>query len=138
MSASVDNMSTPVDPNMIGAGGYGDLPIEACGIAENRIGDWKVAIIHDWLYTIGGAERVLSAITRCFPNATVYTLFDTLTDNQRAEIGHFYSPKSFWQLRQPIASRHRLYLPLMPLAIEHFDLSNYDLVISSSHAVAKG
>src|SRR5215213_5838803 len=131
-------MSTCGDPDTIEAGGYGSPPMEGGDIAENRIDGRKVAIVHDWLYTIGGAERVLSAITRCFPNATVYTLFDTLTDDQRAEIGRFRPQTSFLQRMPAIASRHRLYLPLMPLAIEQFDLSNYDLVISSSHAVAKG
>jgi len=112
--------------------------MKAGSIAEGRVSDLKVAIIHDWLYTIGGAERVLSAIIRCLPNAAVYTLFDTLTDNQRAEIGYFQPQTSFLQRMPAISSRHRLYLPLMPLAVEQFDLSNYDLVVSSSHAVAKG
>ena len=98
----------------------------------------RVAVIHDWLYTLGGAERVLSAILRCFPDATVYTLFDKLSDDDRSSIGHSETQTSFLQSMPGIGRWHRLYLPLMPLAVEQFDLSEYDVVISSSYAVAKG
>lgn len=98
----------------------------------------RVAIVHDWLYTLGGAERVLSAMLRCFPDATVYALFDSLSHDDRAKIGHATTRTSFLQRMPGIPRSHRLYLPLMPLAVEQFDLSDYDLVISSSYAVAKG
>jgi glycosyltransferase involved in cell wall biosynthesis len=98
----------------------------------------RVAIVHDWLYTIGGAERVLSAILRCFPDATLYALFDTLGEHERAAIGHSDTQTSFLQSMPGIPRWHRFYLPLMPLAVEQFDLSGYDLIISSSYAVAKG
>ena len=98
----------------------------------------RVAIVHDWLYTVGGAERVLSAMLRCFPGATVYSLFDVLTEHERDAIGHRVTQTSFLQSMPGIARWHRLYFPLMPIAVEQFDLSEYDLVISSSHAVAKG
>jgi glycosyltransferase involved in cell wall biosynthesis len=75
---------------------------------------------------------------RCFPDATVYTLFDTLSDDDRAKIGYASTRTSFLQRMPGIPRGHRLYLPLMPLAIEQFDLSDYDLIISSSYAVAKG
>ena len=106
--------------------------------ADGRLAGLNVAIVHDWLYTVGGAERVLGAMLRCFPKATVYSLFDTLTAHERAKIGHLCTETSFLQRMPGISGRHRLYLPLMPLAVEQFDLSSYDLVISSSHAVAKG
>jgi glycosyltransferase involved in cell wall biosynthesis len=98
----------------------------------------RVAIVHDWLYVLGGGEKVLSAILRCFPNADLYTLFDVLTPGQRAQAGIPASRTSILQRMPGIHRRHRLYLPLMPLAIEQLDLGDYDLVISSSHAVAKG
>jgi glycosyltransferase involved in cell wall biosynthesis len=101
-------------------------------------GEPRVAIIHDWLYTLGGAEKVLRAIIRCFPGATVYALFDLLTDAQRAKVGHAWTETSFLQRMPGIARWHRLYLPLMPLAVEQLDLSKYDLIITSSYAVAKG
>lgn len=98
----------------------------------------RIAVVHDWLYTFGGAERVLRSILRCLPSADVFTLFDTLPDATREQIGFAEAHTSFLQRMPAISRRHRLYLPLMPLAIEQFDLSGYDLVVSSSYAVAKG
>ena len=98
----------------------------------------RVAVVHDWLYTIGGAERVLKQILLCFPNADLYCLFDSLEPAERRELGYERSRTSFLSRMPGVATRHRAYLPLMPLAIEQFDLSEYDLVISSSFAVAKG
>jgi glycosyltransferase involved in cell wall biosynthesis len=98
----------------------------------------KTAIVHDWLYTVGGAERVLASILRCCPSSDVFCLFDTLSPAQRAQIGYVTSQTSFLQRMPRIGRNHRLYLPLMPIAIEQLDLRAYDLVISSSYAVAKG
>jgi glycosyltransferase involved in cell wall biosynthesis len=100
--------------------------------------DVRIAVVHDWLYVIGGAERVLSEILRCYPQADVFTLFDVLTPADREKLGFERAHTSFLQKMPLIRSHHRLYLPLMPIAIEQFDLSSYDLVISSSFAVAKG
>ena len=98
----------------------------------------RVAVVHDWLYTLGGAEQVLREILQCYPEADVFTLFDVLTPEDRAKIGFKKARTSFLQKMPFIRKRHRSYLPLMPIAIEQFDLSGYDLVISSSYAVAKG
>ena len=98
----------------------------------------KVAVVHDWLYVVGGAERVLAEILACYPGADVYTLFDVLPEAGRARIGIQRTRTSFLQRMPRLGRAHQLYLPLMPLAIEQFDLSGYDLVISSSYAVAKG
>lgn len=98
----------------------------------------RVAVVHDWLYTLGGAEQVLREILTCYPGADVFTLFDVLTAEDRAKIGFETATTSFLQAMPGIRTRHRSYLPLMPIAIEQFDLSGYDLVISSSYAVAKG
>ena len=98
----------------------------------------RVAVIHDWLYTVGGAERVLSAILRCFPQADLHCLFDLMEEPARQQVGYQHSINSFIQKMPFLKRRHRLYLPLMPLAIEQLDLRGYDLVISSSYAVAKG
>ncbi len=98
----------------------------------------RVAIVHDWLYVVGGAERVLAEILACYPGAEVYTLFDVLPETGRARIGIRRTRTSFLQRMPRLGRAHQLYLPLMPLAIEQFDLSGYDLVISSSYAVAKG
>lgn len=98
----------------------------------------RVAVVHDWLYTLGGAEQVLREILRCYPTADVFTLFDALTPEDREKIGFKKARTSFLQRMPFIKTKHRAYLPLMPIAIEQFDLSGYDLVISSSYAVAKG
>ena len=98
----------------------------------------RVAIVHDWLYVLGGAERVLKELLACYPGADVFTLFDVLSDEDRAAIGFEKSRTSFLQRIPRIGKIHRALLPLMPLAIEQFDFSGYDLVISSSCAVAKG
>ncbi len=98
----------------------------------------RVAIVHDWLYVLGGAERVLKELLACYPGADVFTLFDVLSDKDRATIGFEKSRTSFLQRIPRIGKIHRALLPLMPLAIEQFDFSSYDLVISSSCAVAKG
>ena len=98
----------------------------------------RVAIIHDWLYVLGGAERVLSDMLKCFPDADVFTLFNALPDEDRRKIGIKTIKTSFLHRIPGVAKYHRYMLPLMPLAIEQLDLSEYDLVLSSSYAVAKG
>lgn len=96
----------------------------------------KVAIVHDWLVVAGGAEKVLQHIVECFPQADIFTLVDFLED--RACLRGRPVRTSFIQ-RLPFARKfYRGYLPLMPLAIEQHDLSAYELIISSSYAVAKG
>jgi len=98
----------------------------------------KIAVVHDWLVCYAGAERVLEQMLLCFPDADIYTIVDFLPENERGFIGRSVINTSFIQ-RLPFAKQHyRNYFPLMPLAIEQFDLSSYDVVISSSHAVAKG
>ena len=101
-------------------------------------GSVRVAIVHDWLYVIGGAERVLRELLNCYPNADVFTLFDFLTPEERQQLGFERARTSFLQSVPLMRSHHRSFLPLMPIAIEQFDLSSYDLIISSSYAVAKG
>lgn len=98
----------------------------------------RVAIIHDWLYTYAGAEKVLEQIINCFPDADLFSLIDFLPDNERGFIQNKSVITSFIQKLPFAKTKHREYLPLMPLAVEQFDVSSYDLVISSSHAVAKG
>ncbi|KQV33568.1 MULTISPECIES: glycosyltransferase [unclassified Rhizobium] len=98
----------------------------------------RVAVIHDWLYVVGGAELVLKEILACYPQADVFTLFDFLSPADRRKIGLGTTTTSFLQKLPFMKTHHRSFLPLMPIAIEQFDLSGYDLVISSSCAVAKG
>jgi len=103
------------------------------GHAAQRV---RVAIVHDWLVTYAGAERVLEQIVACFPDADLFALVDFLED--RSFIRGKPVTTSFIQKLPKAKTKYRSYLPLMPLAIEQLDLSAYDVVISSSHAVAKG
>jgi len=96
----------------------------------------KVAVVHDWLVAYAGAERVLEQILRCYPEADVFSLIDFA--EERAFLQGRPVTTSFIQQLPFARTRYRGYLPLMPLAIEQLDVSGYDLVISSSHAVAKG
>lgn len=98
----------------------------------------KVAIVHDWLVVEGGAERVLKEILALYPDADLFSIVDFVPEGQRAFLGG-RTPRTTFAQKLPFARRHyRKYLMLMPLAIEQFDLSGYDLIISSSYAVAKG
>ena len=98
----------------------------------------KVAIIADWLVTYAGAERVLEQMLHIFPDADLFSIVDFLPEGERDFIHNKPVQTSFIQ-RLPLAEkRYRQFLPLMPLAVEQFDLSAYELVLSSTHAVAKG
>lgn len=100
--------------------------------------DRSVAIVVDWLVTYAGAERVLEQILECFPSADLFSIVDFLPKGHREFIKDRPVTTSFVQ-ELPFARRkYRTYLPLMPLAVEQLDVSKYDIVISSSHAVAKG
>jgi len=98
----------------------------------------RVAAIHEWLETYAGSEQVLAEILALFPQADVFTLVDFLPENQRGFLDGHRVMTSFIQNLPFARKRFRWYLPLMPFAIEQFDLADYDLIISSSHAVAKG
>jgi len=98
----------------------------------------KVAVVHDWLVTYAGAERVLEQMLRVLPQADLFSLIDFLPPSQRSFLGDRPVQTSFLQRLPGVRSGYRNSLPLMPLAIEQFDLSAYDLVVSSSYAVAKG
>ena len=98
----------------------------------------RVAIVHEWLDTYAGSERVLEQLLLAWPEADLFAVCDFLPEAERGFLGGRRPRTSFIQ-RLPFArSRFRAYLPLMPMAIEQFDLAGYDLVLSSSHAVAKG
>lgn len=98
----------------------------------------KVAIIQDWLVTYAGAEKVLEEILKIYPEADLFSLVDYIPENQRGFILNKKVNTSFIQKLPMSKKKYRSYLPLMPLAVEQLDVSKYDLVISSSYAVAKG
>lgn len=97
----------------------------------------KIALIHDHLMQFGGAERVLEIFQELFPDAPIYTLV-----YDKARLGGIFSPDrvrpSFLQ-RIPLAlPKYQWFLPFMPLATEQYDLSEYDVILSSSSAFSKG
>src|ERR1700680_153779 len=98
----------------------------------------KVAFVHEWLTTYAGSEKVLEIMLSDFPDADVYCLIDYLPAEHRVgSLGR--AIRTTYMQRIPFVSKiYRYLLPLMPFAIEQLDLSAYDVVISNSHAVAKG
>ena len=95
----------------------------------------KVALVHDWLTGLRGGERVLEQLCLLYPDADIFTLVHVpgsggpIIERHRIAVSFLDRfPKRYY----------RNYLPLFPLAIESFDLKAYDLVLSTSHAVAKG
>lgn len=98
----------------------------------------KVCIIHDWLVTYAGAEKVLEELIKIYPDADLFSTVDFLESNQRSFIMNKEVETTFIQKLPFAKKKYRQYLPLMPFAIEQLNVSSYDLVITSSHAVAKG
>lgn len=98
----------------------------------------KVAIVQEWLVTVGGSDKVVKAILDIFPDADIYTLVAKKEVCDELGIPWEKVHTSFIQKMPLGTKKHRAYLPLFPFAIEQFDLRGYDVVISSSHCVAKG
>lgn len=98
----------------------------------------KVAIVQEWLVTVGGSDKVVKAILDVFPEADIYTLVAKKEVCDELGIPWEKVHTSFIQKMPLGTKKHRAYLPLFPFAIEQFDLRGYDVVISSSHCVAKG
>ena len=97
----------------------------------------KIALVHDWLTGLSGAERVLLELHRIFPEAPIYTLFQ----NKKFTSQYFSNTairSSFLQKIPGITKNYKYFFFLMPTAIESFDLSDFDLVISSSAIFSKG
>ncbi|HVS56648.1 MAG TPA: glycosyltransferase family 4 protein, partial [Casimicrobiaceae bacterium] len=106
--------------------------------ASNPFANIRIAIVHDWLDTWRGGENVLAEVLAIVPHAELYALVDFLPPALRPRLLGKHAHTSFLQ-RLPAASRSfRLLLPFFPRAIASLDLSTFDLVISISHAVAKG
>ena len=98
----------------------------------------NVAVIHDWLATWGGSEQALAEILSLYPEAVLFAPVDFLSPQDRVRLGGRPVRTSFLQHVPRARSSFRNYLPLFPRAIESFDVSGFDVVISSSHAFAKG
>lgn len=98
----------------------------------------KTALVHDWLVTMGGAENVLEEIHRIYPDSPIHTLFSNNNVLEKTYFANAQVITSSLQKIPQISSLYRKLPNLFPKAIEEFDLREYNLVISSSHAVAKG
>lgn len=98
----------------------------------------RVALVHEWLVVPAGSEQVLAEIKAVLPQADMFCLVDKLTSADRSALGVGYPVTSFLQHIPGVTRHYRSMLPLMPSAIGSLDVSAYDLVISNSHAVAKG
>ena len=99
----------------------------------------KKALVHDWFSTYAGAEKCVESFTDIWDDFEIYSLIDFLSDADRDKILKGKRAHTSFIQKLPLAKdKYRNYLPLFPLAIEQFDLSGYDVVLSSSHAVAKG
>jgi glycosyltransferase involved in cell wall biosynthesis len=98
----------------------------------------RIAIVHEWFVNYAGSERVVEQILNLFPHANLFAVVDFLDEEKRGFIQNKPVTTTFIQKLPLAKTKFRQYLPLMPLAIEQLDLSAYDLIISSSHAVAKG
>jgi glycosyltransferase involved in cell wall biosynthesis len=99
----------------------------------------RVALVHDWLVINAGAEKVLRALLDIYPDADVFSLVDFLNAKDRADVLNGKHAKSTFLQYLPFAKKHfRKYLFLFPKAIKSLNLAAYDVVISSSWAVAKG
>jgi glycosyltransferase involved in cell wall biosynthesis len=99
--------------------------------------DMRIAIVHDWLTGMRGGEKVLEALCELFPGAPIFTIVHN-RGSVSAKIEAHPIHTSFLQHAPMVAKYYRNYLPFFPRAIERFRMENFDLILSSSHCVAKG
>ena len=97
----------------------------------------RIALVHDWLNGMRGGEKCLEVFCEIFPKATLFSLlYDK--DKLSKKIGAMNIQTSFIQKVPFLISHYRYLLPFFPNLIERFDFNGYDLILSSSHCVAKG
>jgi glycosyltransferase involved in cell wall biosynthesis len=100
--------------------------------------DINIGIVADWLVTYAGSEKVIKEFIDVFPSSELYSVVDFLSDSNRELFSGKKAKTTFIQKMPFAKSKYQKYLPLMPLAIEQLDMSGHDVILSSSHAVAKG
>ena len=98
----------------------------------------KIALVHDWLETWGGGENVLVELLHAFPGADVFTLVDFLSPADRARLNDARITTSWMQAMPGARAWFRHAAVAYPQVMESFDLRGYDLIVSVSHAIAKG
>lgn len=100
--------------------------------------DVNIGIVADWLVTYAGSEKVIKEFIELYPESSLYSVVDFLTTKDRELFKGKQATTTFIQKLPAARKKYQKYLPLMPLAIEQLDVSNQDIILSSSHAVAKG
>lgn len=98
----------------------------------------KIAMVHDWFVTYTGAEKLFEQMLNCYPMSDIYSIVNYFDKNKPEFIGDRIINTSFIQKMPFAKTKYRNYLALMPIAIEQFDMSKYELIISNNFAVAKG
>jgi glycosyltransferase involved in cell wall biosynthesis len=98
----------------------------------------NIAFIHEWIASYAGSEKVLTAMAELYPDAPIYLTIHNERYTRGTPLEHRLIHTSFLQRLPWARTKHHLYLPLMPYAVEQHNLSAHDVVVSSSHAVAKG
>lgn len=98
----------------------------------------NIGIVGDWFVTYAGSEKVVAEFIDLFPDAKVYGVVDFLSEDDKKKFKNKKIITTFIQKLPKAKKKYQQYLPLMPLAIEQLDLSSHDIILSSSHAVAKG
>lgn len=103
-----------------------------------RTSDFSVGIVADWFVTFAGSEKVVAELIKIFPSSELYSIVDFLSAENKKLFNDKDIQTSFIQKFPFAKKKYQTYLPFMPLAIEQMDVSKHDIVLSSSHAVAKG
>lgn len=107
-------------------------------MAQAGLADPRIHYVHEWLTEWGGSEDVTCAMLRAVPGEALHATIDFLASDQRARFGRVPIHTTFLQRLPRVRTRFWNYLPLTPLAVETHDLRGAQLVVSSSHAFAKG
>ncbi len=116
----------------------GGLPVYNPAMPLRSLDNLRIAIVHEWFVDHSGSEKVVEQMLRVLPQADLFALVDFLPPGQRGFLQDKPVRTSYIQRLPRARKSFRHYLPLFPHAVEQFDVSDYDIVISSSHAVAKG
>ncbi|CAI1536162.1 glycosyltransferase family 4 protein [Serratia proteamaculans] len=100
--------------------------------------DVSIGVVMDWLVTYAGAEKVVEEFIKVYPDVELYSIVDFLSDESRQKFNNKKANTTFIQNLPKAKKIYQKYLPLMPAAIEQLDVSKHNIILSSSHAVAKG
>ncbi|HBV7162856.1 TPA: glycosyltransferase family 4 protein, partial [Klebsiella aerogenes] len=100
--------------------------------------DFDVGIVGDWFVTYAGSEKVVAELLKIYQDASLYAVVDFLSAENKSLFNNKEIKTTFIQKLPRAKKNYQKYLPFMPLAIEQLDVSKHNIIISSSHAVAKG